>query len=295
MGAGLFVSLFVTTVLAAGLVGQIGPGGRAGVPAWTSSSWPWAAARPWGLGVIMGFVFKADDAGRTDDDRAMEAAAATRTGPRPGPGHAAPVGPRPQFRLRHDRDRHAASGRADHHRRAVAGGPRGRWAWLAPAFLVARVRADRSGLRVFAGGLPAGHGRPRRGHRRSERRRTSRPPTTAAGATGATARTTALLVSSGPAVVVGPLRRAATGASAAAAPRRRTTWRRCSPGSPAARARRRPAGARRVTTAEPLKSPGDRGRPASGALVGWNSPRPARQPPCRTALRQLNGYAVTLP
>ena len=47
MGAGLFVSLFVTTVLAAVLVGPARPGGRRAMRRWTSPSSPWAAAPPW--------------------------------------------------------------------------------------------------------------------------------------------------------------------------------------------------------------------------------------------------------
>ena len=46
MGAGLSMSLFITTVLAAVLVGQLGLADARGSRRWTSLSWPWAAARP---------------------------------------------------------------------------------------------------------------------------------------------------------------------------------------------------------------------------------------------------------
>jgi hypothetical protein len=70
MGAGLFVSLFVTTVLAAVLVGQAGlPSARdAQVDVAVLAMGSGAAL---GLGVVMGFVFKADERWSTDDDRAM--------------------------------------------------------------------------------------------------------------------------------------------------------------------------------------------------------------------------------
>ena len=73
MGAGLSVSLFVTTVLAAALVGQLGLAdaresqcGRL-CPRLGSG----AAFR---LGVVMGFVFKADERWSAEDDLALQQA-----------------------------------------------------------------------------------------------------------------------------------------------------------------------------------------------------------------------------
>ena len=80
MGTGLFVSLFVTTVLAAVLVGQLGledAGGRQ-VDVAVLAMGSGAAL---GLGFVMGFVFKADERWSTDDDRAMEEALARELDP----------------------------------------------------------------------------------------------------------------------------------------------------------------------------------------------------------------------
>ncbi|KRE80198.1 hypothetical protein [Arthrobacter sp. Soil763] len=73
MGAGLAVSLFVTTVLAAMLVGQLGlpdaRGSRVDVAVLAMGS---GAAL--GLGVVMGLVFKADERWSADDERAVREA-----------------------------------------------------------------------------------------------------------------------------------------------------------------------------------------------------------------------------
>ena len=73
MGAGLAVSLFVTTVLAAVLVGQLGLAdareSRVDVTVLAMGS---GAAL--GLGVVMGFVFKADERWSADDERAVREA-----------------------------------------------------------------------------------------------------------------------------------------------------------------------------------------------------------------------------
>lgn len=73
MGAGLSVSLFVTAVLAAILVGQAGlPDARsAQVDAIVLATGSGAALA---LGVVMGFVFKADQQWSVDDDRALQRA-----------------------------------------------------------------------------------------------------------------------------------------------------------------------------------------------------------------------------
>ena len=80
MGAGLFVSLFVTTVLAAVLVGQLGlaNAGDAQVDVAVLAMGSGAAL---GLGVVMGFVFKADERWSTDDDRALAEALARELDP----------------------------------------------------------------------------------------------------------------------------------------------------------------------------------------------------------------------
>ncbi|MFC8409002.1 hypothetical protein [Arthrobacter sp. NPDC057259] len=73
MGAGLGLSLFVTAVLAAVLVGQIGlSDARASHVDVTILAMGSGAAL--GLGVVMGFVFKADERWSVDDERAARAA-----------------------------------------------------------------------------------------------------------------------------------------------------------------------------------------------------------------------------
>lgn len=152
MGAGLAVSLFVTTVLAAVLVGQLGLANaresRVDVIVLAMGS---GAAL--GLGVVMGFVFKADERWSTDDERAVRAA------------------------LQHELDPELAGDSVSlwvHARSSVfvmlgiatlfpaalltVAVP---WlaallvavALLAAVFLFARIRVDRSGLRVFAAGF----------------------------------------------------------------------------------------------------------------------------------------------
>ncbi|MDN4645397.1 hypothetical protein [Arthrobacter sp. PsM3] len=80
MGAGLFVSLFITTVLAAVLVGQLGlqDARQARVDVAVLAMGSGAAL---GLGFVMGFVFKADERWSTDDDRAIQAALARERDP----------------------------------------------------------------------------------------------------------------------------------------------------------------------------------------------------------------------
>jgi MFS family permease len=152
MGAGLSVSLFVTTVLAAVLVGQLGMqdarASRVDVAVLAMGS---GAAL--GLGFVMGFVFKADERWSADDDRAMQEA------------------------LQRERDPELARDSVSlwvHARSSVfvmlglatvlpaallaIAVP---WlaavlvalALIAAAFLFARLRVDRRGLRVFAAGF----------------------------------------------------------------------------------------------------------------------------------------------
>jgi hypothetical protein len=80
MGAGLFLSLFITSVLAAGLVGQAGlADARESRVDLTVLALGSGAALS--LGVIMGFVFKADRQWSPDDDRALERAVASDLDP----------------------------------------------------------------------------------------------------------------------------------------------------------------------------------------------------------------------
>lgn len=152
MGAGLSLSLFVTTVLAAVLVGQLGlPDARnSRVDASVLALGSGAALS---LGVVMGFVFKADERWSVDDDRAIREA------------------------LERERDPELAKDVISlwvHARSSVfvmigiatllpaallaIAVP---WlaallvavALLAAAFLFARIRVDRNGLRVFAAGV----------------------------------------------------------------------------------------------------------------------------------------------
>jgi hypothetical protein len=152
MGAGLTVSLFVTTVLGAVLVGQLGLANardsRVDVSVLALGSGAALA-----LGVIMGCVFKADDRWSVDDDQAMREALERELDPD----------------LARDSVRlwvHARSsvfvmiGVATLLPAALLtiAVP-----WLAAllvaaavlgaALLVARIRVDRSGLRVFAAGF----------------------------------------------------------------------------------------------------------------------------------------------
>ncbi|CAN7410291.1 hypothetical protein [Arthrobacter sp. LjRoot14] len=200
MGAGLTVSLFVTTVLAAVLVGQAGIADvREARVDMTVLALGSGAALP--LGVIMGFVFKADERWSVDDDRAVRQALDREIDPE----------------LAADSVRlwvHARSsvfvmlGVASLFPAALIsiavpwlGALLVALAVLAAAFLFARVIVDRSGLRVFAAGFV---------------RVMQVPASAISSATPAVVRaadyggwgyrhhggTTAMLVSSGPAVVV---------------------------------------------------------------------------------------------
>lgn len=80
MGAGLFLSLFITSALAAGLVGQAGlaDARESRVDLTVLALGSGAAVS---LGVIMGFVYKADRQWSQDDDRALQAAIARELDP----------------------------------------------------------------------------------------------------------------------------------------------------------------------------------------------------------------------
>lgn len=152
MGAGLSLTLFVTTVLAAVLVGQLGLE-NARESRVDASVLALGSGAALSLGVVMGFVFKADERWSTDDDRGMQEALRLEL----DPGLA--------------RDSvslwvHARSSVfvmlgiatllpaalvtiAVPWLAAVLVG----LALLAAAFLFARVRVDRTGLRVFAAGF----------------------------------------------------------------------------------------------------------------------------------------------
>lgn len=152
MGTGLTVSLFVTTVLAAVLVGQLGlADAREGKVDVTTLAMGSGAAL--GLGVVLGFVFKADDRWSTDDERAVREALERELDPE----------------LAKDSMSlwvHARSsvfvmlGIATLFPAALLSIAIP-WlsallvavALLAAVFLFARIRVDRSGLRVFAAGF----------------------------------------------------------------------------------------------------------------------------------------------
>ncbi len=152
MGAGLTVSLFVTTVLAAVLVGHLGLANarQAKVDVTILAMGSGAAL---GLGVVLGFVFKADERWSADDERAVQAALERELDPE----------------LARDSVSlwvHARSsvfvmlGIATLLPAALLSIAIP-WlaallvavALLAAVFLVARIRVDRSGLRVFAAGF----------------------------------------------------------------------------------------------------------------------------------------------
>ncbi|MFF1383081.1 hypothetical protein ACFVWT_05920 [Arthrobacter sp. NPDC058288] len=152
MGTGLAVSLFVTTVLAAVLVGQAGiTDVREARVDLTVLALGAGAALP--LGVVLGFVFKADERWSVDDDRAVREALVREVDPE----------------LAADSVRmwvHARSsvfvmlGVASLFPAALIaiavpwlGALLVALAVLAAAFLFARVIVDRSGLRVFAAGF----------------------------------------------------------------------------------------------------------------------------------------------
>ena len=73
MGVGLFLSLFVTTVLAAGLVGQAGVTDARNSHV-DATSWRWGAALPCRWVSSLAFVYKADQHWSVDDDRALQRA-----------------------------------------------------------------------------------------------------------------------------------------------------------------------------------------------------------------------------
>ena len=200
MGAGLSISLFVTTVLAAVLVGQLGlaDARESSVDVAVLAMGSGAAV---GLGFVMGFVFKADERWSTDDDRVMEAAL--------------------QRELDPDLARDALSLWV-HARSSVfvmlgiasvlpAALLTIAVPWLAAvlvvlglvaaAFLVARVRVDRSGLRVFAAGFLRVMDVPAAAIDAATPRDVKAADYGGWGYRSSGA-TTALLVSSGPAVVV---------------------------------------------------------------------------------------------
>jgi hypothetical protein len=152
MGAGLSLSLFVTTVLAAVLVGQAGLD-TARDSRLDGSVLALGSGAALALGVIMGFVFKADEYWSVDDDRAMREALERELDPE----------------LALDSVRlwvHARSsvfvmiGIASLLPAALLSIA---VPWLAAllvvlallgaAFLFARIRVDRGGLRVFAAGF----------------------------------------------------------------------------------------------------------------------------------------------
>ncbi len=152
MGAGLALTLFIATVLAALLVGQLGlPDARGSrVDASVLALGSGAALA---LGIILGFVFKADERWSVDDDRALDAAVQQQLDPE--------LAADTCTRWVHARSSvFVMVGIA-----AILPGalisivlP---WlglllaavAVLAATFLVARIRIDRSGLRVYAGGF----------------------------------------------------------------------------------------------------------------------------------------------
>jgi hypothetical protein len=152
MGAGLSISLFVTAALAAVLVGQAGIADvREAQVDMTVIALGGGAALA--LGVIVGFVFKADEQWSVDDDRALQAALERELDPE----------------LATDSVRlwvHARSsvfvmlGVASLFPAALIsiavpwlGALLVVLAVLAAAFLVARISVDRSGLRVFVAGF----------------------------------------------------------------------------------------------------------------------------------------------
>jgi hypothetical protein len=152
MGAGLTLSLFVTTVLAAGLVGQAGEADarESHVDLIVLSTGSGAALA---LGVIMGFVFKADQQWTPEDDLALQR----------------------ELELELDPELATDSMRLWVHARSSVFVMIGiaslfpasliaiavPWlgvllvaaAVIGAAFLFARVTADRSGLRVFVAGI----------------------------------------------------------------------------------------------------------------------------------------------
>lgn len=152
MGAGLTLCLFVTSVLAAGLVGQAGLGdARESQVDLTVLALGSGAALS--MGVVMGFVFKADQRWSREDERALRLALARELDPE----------------LAGDSIRFWVHARSSVFVMIViatvfpaaliaiaipwVGALLVAIAAVAAAFLFARVRADRTGLHVFAAGL----------------------------------------------------------------------------------------------------------------------------------------------
>lgn len=200
MGAGLSLSLFVTTVLAAILVGQAGIGDARDARV-DMSVLALGSGAALSLGVTMAFVFKADEKWSVDDDRALRQALERELDPE----------------LASDTVRlwvHARSsvfvmlGIATLFPAALIaiavpwlGALLVLLAALAAAFLFARISVDRSGLRVFAAGFLRVMEVP------AAAISSASPAEVRAADYGGWGyrthgRTTAMLVSSGPAVVV---------------------------------------------------------------------------------------------
>ncbi|MBT2531568.1 hypothetical protein J7E83_05385 [Arthrobacter sp. ISL-48] len=152
MGAGLFLCLFLTSVLAAGLVGQTGlPDARQSRLDLTVLALGSGAAVS--LGVIMGFVFKADRQWTPEDDRAFQQAVIRELDPEL---------PEDTIRLWvHARSSVFVMIAVASVFPAALISIALPWvgallvvlAVVAAAFLCARVKADRSGLRVLVAGV----------------------------------------------------------------------------------------------------------------------------------------------
>ncbi|MDI3195128.1 hypothetical protein QK290_11900 [Pseudarthrobacter sp. AL07] len=152
MGTGLFLSLFITSVLAAGLVGQTGlaDARESRVDLTVLALGSGAAVS---LGVTMGFVFKADRQWSLDDDRALERALARELDPElAGDTLRLWVHARSSVFVMI-----AVASLFPAALIAVAqpwlGALVAALAVVAAAFLSARVKADRSGLRVLVAGV----------------------------------------------------------------------------------------------------------------------------------------------
>lgn len=152
MGAGLTVSLFVTTVLAAVLVGQAGISDvhEARVDMSVLALGSGAALA---LGVIMGFVFKADEQWSVDDDRALQEALERELDPEIAADSV-------QLWVHARSSVFVMLGIASLFPAALItiavpwlGALLVALAVLAAAFLFARIIVDRSGLRVFVAGF----------------------------------------------------------------------------------------------------------------------------------------------
>jgi hypothetical protein len=152
MGTGLFVSLFITAVLAAGLVGQTGlaDARESHVDMIVLAVGSGAAVA---FGVIMGFVFKADSQWSPEDDRALQLALARELDPDlAGDTYRLWVHARSSVFVMI-----AVASLFPAALIAVAlpwlGALVAAVAVVAAAFLFARVKADRRGLRVLVAGV----------------------------------------------------------------------------------------------------------------------------------------------